>query len=376
MATDQDLHEDTPSYVDFSALEYQPQFAANCIGLTPRRLMDIERDYDIEIRRVARGTVSARMYTPSDIFRISALRRELGHAKRLARQVVVSIFVQKGGTAKTTTAVNLGIAAQFSGLKTLIIDNDPQGDTSSMLGYDPDLAPEDLKNFGIPLDRLVDGHLGNLIAPHLQMRSFEAKRLDQVVKKPFGEYGPHLIPADAYMEDLVIALDVSPNPDMRYAKWIQLAISGKIPGCDLSDYDLIIFDNAPAGSRLTKNSVAASDLLLCPVRMDKFSSRALVRLNDWCARFAEEYNFAPDMLAIPTMFFKGRTALQENLARLNSLFPNRVTEEKIYFSEDYSKSLNNGVPLLLWKGASTKSLDPARKVFEEVIAKIRDIGSH
>jgi chromosome partitioning protein len=363
------------SFVDFAGLTFSPQFAAECFGLTTRRLKDIEEENGIEIRRVPRGSSTARVYGLGDLFAIAALRRRLGHSKGLARQMVVSIFVPKGGTNKTTTAVNLALSAQFAGLKTLIIDNDPQGDTSSMLGYDPDLGPEDLTEMGIPQDRLVDGHLGNLISPLLRMRAFDPKTLDEVIKKPFGEDGIHLIPADSYIEDLGVALDASNNPDMWYARWIEQAKSGEIPGCDLSSYDLIIFDNAPAGSRLTKNSVAASDLLLCPIRMDKFSFRALLRLNDWCARFAREYGYAPKMLAIPTMFIRNRPSLINNLFRLNELFPGRVTEEKIYLSEEYTKSLDEGIPLLLWKGATFKSLGPIRDVHREILNRMREIAS-
>jgi chromosome partitioning protein len=363
------------SFVDFAGLTFSPQFAAECFGLTTRRLKDIEEENGIEIRRVPRGSSTARVYGLADLFAIAALRRRLGHSKGLSRQMVVSIFVPKGGTNKTTTAVNLALSAQFAGLKTLIIDNDPQGDTSSMLGYDPDLGPEDLTEMGIPQDRLVDGHLGNLISPLLRMRAFDPKTLNEVIKKPFGEDGIHLIPADSYIEDLGVALDASNNPDMWYARWIEQAKSGEISGCDLSSYDLIIFDNAPAGSRLTKNSVAASDLLLCPIRMDKFSFRALLRLNDWCARFAREYGYAPKMLAIPTMFIRNRPSLINNLFRLNELFPGRVTEEKIYLSEEYTKSLDEGIPLLLWKGATFKSLGPIRDVHREILNRMREIAS-
>ncbi|MDT4828953.1 plasmid partitioning protein RepA [compost metagenome] len=311
----------------------------------------------------------------ADIFEIAAVRRAKGHVKGLARQIVISTFVQKGGTGKSTTAVNLAIHFQLAGLKVLIIDNDPQGDTSCMLGYDPDLSPEDLQEMNIPADRIVDWHLGHLISPLLRMRPFEGKKLSDVIKKPFGENGVHLIPSDTYMEELGVALDAANNPDFWYAEWIEESSNGNVPGCDLSVYDVIIFDNAPSASRLTKNSVAASDMLLCPVRMDKFSFRALMRLHDWCARFAKDYKRSPAISAIPTMFIRNRNRLLNNLFALNELFPGRVTEEKIYFSEDYSKSLDEGVPLILWKQANAKTLEAARNVYGEILARVRALAS-
>ncbi|MCY1524120.1 hypothetical protein D9M68_590430 [compost metagenome] len=172
-----------------------------------------------------------------------------------------------------------------------------------------------------------------------------------------------------------MALDAANNPDFWYAEWIEESSNGNVPGCDLSVYDVIIFDNAPSASRLTKNSVAASDMLLCPVRMDKFSFRALMRLHDWCARFAKDYKRSPAISAIPTMFIRNRNRLLNNLFALNELFPGRVTEEKIYFSEDYSKSLDEGVPLILWKQANAKTLEAARNVYGEILARVRALAS-
>lgn len=371
MAIQTEPLDESVNFVDFESIFYPPQFAADCFNLTTRRLKDIEEENGIEIRRVPRGTVTSRAYTLKDIFTIAALRRAKGHTKGLHKQIVISTFVQKGGTGKTTTAVNFALYLQLAGLKTLIVDNDPQGDTSCMLGYDPDLSAADLDAMGIPIDRLVDGHLGNLVSPLLRMRPFPGKNLADVIKKPFGEQGIHLIPSDGYLDDLGVALDAANNSDFWYAQWIEAANTGGLINCDLSGYDVIIFDNAPAASRLTKNSVAASDLLLCPVRMDKFSFRALMRLHDWVVRFAQDYKRSPEIAALPTMFIKNRKRLLGNLLILNDLFPGRVTDEKLYFSEDYSKALDQGIPTLLWKGTSSKTLDSARAVFGEVLDRMR-----
>ncbi|MEB0222061.1 ParA family protein [Pseudomonas sp. AB12(2023)] len=374
MQTQIDSNEqDVSNFTDFTTLLYPPQFAADCLGLTTRRLKDIEEENDIQIRRVPRGTVTSRAYTLSDIFTIASVRRAKGHTKSLPRQVRLSTFVQKGGTGKTTYTVNFAIYAQFCGHRTLVVDNDPQGDTSSVFGYDPDLELEDLADMGIPADRHVNGHLGNLLSPDLRVRCFEEKSFDQIVKKPFGEHGPHLIPADAYLDDLAVALDAENNSDFWYASWLERAINGEINGLDLSSYDIIIFDNAPTASRLTKNSIVASDFVICPVRMDKFSFRALNRLSDWMVRFSKAYRRSPGVLAVPTMFIRNRKRIMANLMLLNDLFPGRVTDEKLYYSEDYGKALDLGIPLIVWKGASSKTIEAMRMVFSETLSRIKNL---
>ena len=364
--------DETHPYIDYDSILYTPQQAAELLGLTSRTLKIIEDDNDLEIRRVSRGSVSARVYTPEDLFKIASIRRSKGSLKPLPAPVTISVYVQKGGTAKTTTTVNLAIHFALNGLRTLIIDNDPQGDASTMLGYDPDLMPEELEELGIPRDRAVDGHFGNLIGSYISTSQlFPGRTLDEVIKKPLGEHGPHLIPAETTLDDLINLLNTSTNRDFRYLTFLEKARKGLIPGCDLSAYDIILFDNAPSGSILTTNSIVASDVLVCPVRMDKFSFRALIRLSEMMRIFAEDFKRAPLIAAIPTMFIKNRPRVMYNLARLNTLFPSRVTEEKLYFSEDYSKALDDGIPMILWKGASANSVGVMRKAFDEILDRIR-----
>lgn len=109
--------------------------------------------------------------------------------------------------------------------------------------------------------------------------------------------------------------------------------------------------------------------------MDKFSFRALMRLNEWMVRFAKAYRRSPVVLAIPTMFIRNRKRILNNLVVLNDLFPGRVAEEKLYYSEDYGKALDQGVPLIVWKGATNKSIDSMRSVFSEILQKVREFAS-
>jgi len=358
------------SYTDYENLFYRPSFAAECLGLTPRTLKTIEEDAGLDIRRIARGTVMARAYTPADVFRIAAVRREKGYTKALSRPVTISTFIQKGGTAKTTCSGNLAIYLALQGLRVLLIDNDPQGDATSMFGYDPDLTGPELVELGVPADRAVDGHFGNLIGVS---KIFPPKTLDEVIKKPFGEFGPHLIPAEESLDDMELALNAASRSDFRYAMHISNARAGKIPSCDLSAYDVIIFDNPPSGSLMTLNTMVASDMIICPIRMDKFAFRALTRLAAKLEAFREDFSRAPEMAAIPTMFVKGRPRMLNNLARLSELFPGKVTDEKLYHSEDYMKALEEGIPLLAWSGAGENSAGAMRAAFAEVFSRLKAI---
>lgn len=355
-------------YPDYDTLYYSPQFAADCLGITTRALRSVEDEPGIEIRRINSGSVPRRVYTPADLFLIASIRRAKGLTRTLGRPVTISTFVQKGGTAKTTNAVNLAIYLGFMGLRVLIIDNDPQGDATQMLGYDPDLMPDELTELGIPADRAVSGCVGNLLAG-IKSR-FEQLTLDQIIKKPFGEHGPHIIPAEIYLEELEDGLNASANREFRYARFISKGRKGELPEADLRGYDVIIIDNAPSGSMMTHNSLVASDMILSPIRMDRFSTRALSRLGTKLKSFVEEYQRSPDVAAIPTMFIKNRPRAMAHLARLEDMFPGKVTEGKLYHSEDYSKALEQGLPLLTMKGASDNSAGAMRSVFGEILERL------
>jgi len=357
-------------YTDFSSLTYPPVFAAAALRISAQTLKNIEAENDIKISRVARGSVEVRSYTASDMFQIARIRREARLVKGFSRPVTISVFVPKGGTAKTTTTCNLAIEFSLMGLKVLVVDNDQQADVSTMLGYDPDQTPDELEELGIPRDRAIDGHIGNL----MRVSNFYVpKSLDEVIKKPFGEYGPHLIPAEDSLDDMDSALRNANGSDFRYSLFIEHSRAGKIPHCDLSSYDVILMDNAPAGSLLSRNSMVAADFLVCPIRMDKFSFRALSRLAFRLGEFAKDFDRAPEIVAVPTMYVRNRPRIERNMATLVSLFPGKVTESRLYFSEDYSKSLEDGIPLSLWRQGSENSLGAMRNVFDELVARIRAV---
>ena len=357
-------------FIDFSTLTYTPQFVADSLGISTQTLKAIEKEYGLDIARVARGSVKTRSYTLNDMFQIASIRRNNGYTKGLGQQITFSTYVQKGGTAKTTGTCNVGIMTALAGFKTLIIDNDPQADVTSMLGYDPDQTSDELLEIGVPADRAVEGHLGNLMRVG---STYTAMSLSEVIKKPFGEFGPHLIPAYDSLDDMDLVLRNAPGADFRYSLFIEKARKGEIPHCDLSDYDVIIMDNAPSGTMLSRKSLAAADFLLCPIRMDKFSFRALSRLAHKINEFSADFGRAPEIIAIPTMYIRNRPRIQGNLARLSQLFPGKVTEQPLIHSEDYSKSLEDGIPLVLWKQGTENSIGAMRKVFEEIMERVKTV---
>lgn len=372
--TDQEDQEQYVRVTNPNDIQIKPAQAGKLLGLNPKTLRVIEEDNNLNIQRVESGAVSARVYAPSDLFDIAALRRAKGQLKGFSEPIIVSTYVQKGGTGKTTIGVNLAINLGMQGLRVLIIDNDPQGDTSTMLGYDPDLTADELAEYGIDPERAIDAHLGNL----LNVGSFFPNlTLKEVIKTPFGVNGPHLIPGDDSLNELDIALRATNGADFRYGIFFTKAMKGQIPGVDLSYYDVIIIDNAPSSSMLSTNAMTASDLIVCPIRMDKFSIKALSRLQRRLNEIEEDFARTVDVLAIPTMFIRRRPRAQANLATVTQAFKGQVSSTPLYHSEDYTKSLEEGIPLALWKSATENSQGAMREITKEIRQRMLDIiASH
>lgn len=364
---DADTVNDELRLPDMSKIQIRPADACRLLGLSNKTLRNLEEDPEFDVERVSWGAVTARVYSPEKLFQITGIRRRRNLTRPLREPVVISTYVQKGGTGKTTISVNLAISLSLQGLRVLLIDNDPQGDASTMLGYDPDLTSEEMKSLGYSEDRAISAHLGNL----LQLGAmFPRMSLSEVVKTPFGADGPHLIPADDSLDELDTALRAANGADFRYSLFINKAIKGEISGCDLSQYDVIILDNAPSSSMLSRNAMIAADIILCPIRMDKFSIKALSRLQNRMVEFERDFNRSSSVLAVPTMFVRGRPRAIANLARVSDVFGSHVSDTILYHSEDYSKSLEEGVPLYLWKGATENSRGAMRDLTKEVLDRI------
>jgi|GEM_PF-739465 len=364
---DADTVNDELRLPDLSKIQIRPADACRLLGLSNKTLRNLEEDPEFDVERVSWGAVTARVYSPEKLFQITGIRRRRNLTRPLREPVVISTYVQKGGTGKTTISVNLAISLSLQGLRVLLIDNDPQGDASTMLGYDPDLTSEEMKSLGYSEDRAISAHLGNL----LQLGGmFPRMSLSEVVKTPFGADGPHLIPADDSLDELDTALRAANGADFRYSLFINKAIKGEISGCDLSQYDVIILDNAPSSSMLSRNAMIAADIILCPIRMDKFSIKALSRLQNRMVEFERDFNRSSSVLAVPTMFVRGRPRAIANLARVSDVFGSHVSDTILYHSEDYSKSLEEGVPLYLWKGATENSRGAMRDLTKEVLDRI------
>lgn len=163
---------------------------------------------------------------------------------------IIAIANQKGGVAKTTTAVHLAAALQMSGKRVLLADFDPQGDTSAYMGYTEDE--------GITINNLME-----------ELVSGKSADLHDIIRKNDKNGGIEFIPADISLAGAEFYL----APVMARESVLKRLLSQI-----RDEYDYIIIDCQPSLGILVLNALAAADGVIIPAQTQEFSKKALTAI--------------------------------------------------------------------------------------------------
>ena len=154
---------------------------------------------------------------------------------------VISLVNQKGGVGKTTTSINLSASLAVLGKKVLLIDLDPQGNTTTGVGI----------NKGEIERSIYDVLIG------------ECKITEAMIKTEFSDL--YVIPSTINLAGLEYELLDKSRLDTNFKKGEQL----KISLTDIKDsFDYIILDCPPSLSLITTNALAASNSVIIPVQCE------------------------------------------------------------------------------------------------------------
>lgn len=197
----------------------------------------------------------------------------------------IAIINQKGGVGKTTTAINLGAYLARAGKRVLVLDLDPQGNTTS--------------GFGV-LTESLNGCLYNVL--------IDGAPVHRVKKETDTHKNLHLAPSSINLA----AAEVELVSQLAREHKLKTALDEV-----LNDYDYILIDNPPSLGLLTVNGLVAADRVIIPVQAEYYALEGLGQLLSTIKRVRVQLNPKLDLLGVLLTMYDRRTSLSKEV--LNEL---------------------------------------------------------
>lgn len=229
---------------------------------------------------------------------------------------IIALVNQKGGVGKSTTAVNLGAALAVLGKRILVVDSDPQGNTTTGFGIDKTQLRRDV------YDVL------------LQEASIEEIIVGTEVE------GLSLVPATINLAGAEIELVSALSRETR----LRQAVRRVAP-----QYDFVFIDCPPSLGLLTINALTAADECIIPVQAEYYALEGLSQLTNVVRRVREALNPALHVSGVLVTMFDGRTRLAlEVLDELEKFFPQQMFKTQIPRNVRLSEAPSYGKPVILF----------------------------
>lgn len=243
---------------------------------------------------------------------------------------VLSVSSLKGGVGKTTVTLGLASAAFSRGLRTLVVDFDPQSDVSTGL----DIRPNGQFNVADVLQSPKEKVVRAAIAPSGWSKTVEGSTIDVMVGSPsaINFDGPHPTVKDIWKLEEALALIED-------------------------DYDLVLIDCAPSLNALTRTAWAASDRVLVVTEPGLFSVAAA----DRALRAIEEIRrgLSPRLQPLGILINRVREQSIEHQFRINELkemFGPLVLAPQLPERTSLQQAQGSAKPLHVWPGDSAQDM--------------------
>lgn len=248
----------------------------------------------------------------------------------------MAIANQKGGVGKTTTAINLSSCLAVAEQKTLLIDIDPQGNTTSGLGYNRQQITKSIYEVivsDIPISEAII--------------KTEIKYLD-------------LLPANINLVGAEIELVSAMSREFKLRQAL-------IPITD--DYDFIIIDCPPSLGLLTINTLTASDSVIIPIQCEYYALEGLSLLMNTIGLVQKHLNPKLEIQGVLLTMYDGRLTLSRQVADdARKYFANKVYETVINRNVRLSEAPSFGKPILLYDVESSGAQNYLR-LAKEVLSR-------
>ena len=272
---------------------------------------------------------------PTDVVPIASSvvdRQEPAATSKAVATRVIVLANQKGGVAKTTTTLNLGVALREMGNRVLLVDLDPQGNLTMSQGLNPDVI--------------------------------ERSMFDVLV---------HKLPISEVIETREVDLAVA-SIDLAGAELALSAMIGRERSLEKAlaevraAYDYVLVDTPPSLGLLTINAFVAATGVIVPVQCEYLSLRGLVQLENTLAMVRENLNPHVGVEGIVATMFDGRTLhSREAIEILEENFGELVYRTRIRKTVRYAEAPVKGSSVLKYD-PSGAAAEAYRELAREIVA--------
>lgn len=252
----------------------------------------------------------------------------------------IAIFNQKGGVGKTTTNVNLSACLARKGKKILVIDIDPQGNTTSGFGINKNEVEVSI------YDSIING---------LDIR-------ETIINTEIENL--YLVPSNVELAGAEIELTKKPDRELTLRNVIK----------DIrNDYDYIFIDCPPSLGLLTINSLVAVDSVLIPIQCEYYALEGVSQLMDTIRLVKKNLNPDLEIEGVVLSMFDGRTNLSIQVVdEVKKYFKGKVYTTIIPRNVRLAEAPSYGLPIIDYDPKS-RGAEAYMELAEEFLEYVEDV---
>ena len=250
---------------------------------------------------------------------------------------IIALANQKGGVGKTTSAVNIAASVGILGKSVLLIDLDPQGNTTSGVG----INKKNLKSTSYEL--LID--------------EIDAKQA--IVETEFRNLS--VIPSNISLAGAEFDLYQLENREYRLKKQLEAV---------KDNYDYIFIDCPPSLGMITVNALAAADAVIIPMQCEYYALEGLSQLMITIRKIKQLYNPELEICGILITMFNGRLILtMQVISELKKYYSDKLFKTPVSRNVKLSEAPSFGKPVY-YHDKSSKGANEYLEVAKELIERI------
>ena len=253
---------------------------------------------------------------------------------------VIAVVNQKGGVGKTTTAINLGASLALEGKRVLLIDCDPQANTTGGLGFRRQKDDEEQRL------SIYDVLLGSTTLADAML--------------PTEVEGLTLVAGSRELIGATIELVNMERREYRLREALATA---------LERFDYVVLDCPPALDLLTLNALTAADGLLVPLQAEYFALEGISELISTLDKVSQAFNPGLELEGVLLTMYDDRTNLAQQVTQtLRDFFGEKLLKTTIPRNIRLAEAPSHGLPVALYD-AKSRGSEAYRELARELITR-------